>query len=117
MWDSLLEQDPHCECKLPHIYVGVESDDLADSSRADRAVDTRTVSLIAFGWNSQRGMIENIERLEIKLALHSFGDREVLNQGRIRHELTRSDERIATDVAELAKRWSGEWPRARAVVG
>src|ERR1700685_799110 len=62
-------------------------------------------------------MIEDVESLEIKLALHSCGDREVLEQGRICHELTRSDERVAADVAELAKRRPGKWPGGCAVVG
>src|SRR5207249_4872328 len=53
-------------------------------------------------------MVEDVEELRLELSLDALSDGEILKEGHVRHQLSRSCELIATDGTELGNARCGE---------
>src|SRR5258705_9746861 len=75
------------------------------------AVDTTCAGGVGY---IENGMIEDVEGLELELTFDAFLDRNVLQDGSVRHVLTGTGEGVAADVAEGSKGGATEWARPSA---
>src|SRR5258708_7610449 len=91
-----LEFHAEGELQLPHGNVRV---DVGDDT-AIGAIYTACAGGVGY---IEHRMVEYVEGLELELTLYALLYRDVLQEGSVRRVLTRTRERIATDVAEGCK--------------
>src|SRR5229473_69860 len=86
-----LERHPEAELQLPHQAVGLQAGD----QTAAAAINT-TVGIAI------DGVIEHVEEFRLELCVNPLGDGEVLEDGHVRQEFSRSGEAVALNVSEVA---------------
>ncbi len=84
-----LERHPEAELQLPHQAVGLQAGD----QTAAAAINT-TVGIAI------DGVIEHVEEFRLELCVNPLGDGEVLEDGHVRQEFSRSGEAVALNVPE-----------------
>src|SRR5580704_13790777 len=89
----------------PRRRVGLDVADLAVASAVNTLAGSALIRI-----ESEHGVVEYVEGIHTELCLHPLSDAEVLHNGPVRKESSRTTETVHPDVAKISHSWIGERP-------